>query len=317
MQGTWSDRLAQLQREGVLTGFALLTSAGACKPATGPFAELQSEGAASAEVRELLIVVQQSAGSFCAVSKRRDLGLAARHLPCGVLLATFAWPVPAQRVWRRAAQTALRVAVTATKAARSRAAEATAAGTRDLTDLTNQILAAAYLPARPLGVLAGEPGLLEAAAEKLARRQGGALARLEGSRRKLEAAAQDMRAAAAAAAAEPAGSRWQARAPVFSAVPLPAAAEMLSEIATMAEREAAAKRDLVAGVAALAAGLRAAAGGGGEGERGGGGGGGGLPPDALRERLTVAIAAWLSRPFSNDERAELLLGVLTEDMAGF
>jgi hypothetical protein len=45
-----------------------------------------------------LIVVQQSPGSFCAVSKRRDLGISARHLPCGVLLASFSWPVPAQRV---------------------------------------------------------------------------------------------------------------------------------------------------------------------------------------------------------------------------
>jgi hypothetical protein len=44
-----------------------------------------------------LVVVQQTAGGYCAVSRRRALGVAARHLPCGVLLASFAWPTPAQR----------------------------------------------------------------------------------------------------------------------------------------------------------------------------------------------------------------------------
>jgi hypothetical protein len=42
--------------------------------------------------------VHQAPGSFCAVSRRRELGVAARHLPCGVLLASFGWPTPAQRV---------------------------------------------------------------------------------------------------------------------------------------------------------------------------------------------------------------------------
>jgi hypothetical protein len=41
-------------------------------------------------------VVQQSAGSFCALSRRQRLGVAARHLPCGMLLASFAWPTRAQ-----------------------------------------------------------------------------------------------------------------------------------------------------------------------------------------------------------------------------
>jgi len=45
-----------------------------------------------------LVVIHQSAGSFCALSRRRALGLAARHLPCGVLLASFQWPTPAQTV---------------------------------------------------------------------------------------------------------------------------------------------------------------------------------------------------------------------------
>lgn len=120
MPGDWSDRLAGLQQEGVLTGFALLTGQGACQPATGPFAELLSPQCAErrSEVQQLaapffsseqaptslkfcgtkLVVVQQAPGSFCAVSRRRELGVAARHLPVGVLLVSFRWPVPAQQV---------------------------------------------------------------------------------------------------------------------------------------------------------------------------------------------------------------------------
>jgi hypothetical protein len=41
-------------------------------------------------------VVQQAPGAYAAVGRRRALGVAARHLPCGVLLASFARPTPAQ-----------------------------------------------------------------------------------------------------------------------------------------------------------------------------------------------------------------------------
>lgn len=100
---------------------------GVCSPATGPFAD----GAAAGDASELfrlaapffearaeaddsgadglpascefagarLVVVHRAPGAYCAVSRRRDVGVAARHLAGGgVLLASFARPTPAQRV---------------------------------------------------------------------------------------------------------------------------------------------------------------------------------------------------------------------------
>lgn len=95
-----------------------------------------------------------------------------------------------QRQWRRGAQTALRLALTATKAARSRGAEASAEGTQALTALTNALLEASYLPSRPLGVLADAPGLVEAGVAKLRRRAAAAHARLHDCWRRQHAAAQ-------------------------------------------------------------------------------------------------------------------------------
>jgi hypothetical protein len=134
-----------------------------------------------------------------------------------------------------------------------------------------------------------------------------------------------MRAAADSVAARVTEPRWQSCAPVFHSVPAPRAAALLAGLAAAHEAEAAAKRGLAT---ALPQSLPGCGGGGGGGESecnraisggGGSGGGGGAPgdPEALRERLTAAIAAWLSRPFVDDERAELVLGALTEDMAGF
>lgn len=95
---------------------------GVCSPATGPFEHAhgtedavrlaapffgsgggqdEESGGPPASCQlagERLVVVQRTAGGFCAVSRRRALGVAARHLPCGVLLASFEWPTPAQRV---------------------------------------------------------------------------------------------------------------------------------------------------------------------------------------------------------------------------
>jgi len=106
------------------------------------------------------------------------------------LAAAPAPPTPLeQRQWRRTAQTAVRVALTTTKAARSRSNDASAAGTSALTDLTNLLLESAYLPARPLGVLSDTPGLVEAAASKLRVRQREALVQLEESWEQLDAAA--------------------------------------------------------------------------------------------------------------------------------
>lgn len=142
-----------------------------------------------------------------------------------------------------------------------------------------------------------------------------------------------MEGAAAAVAAELTEPRWQARTPVFAAIALPKAAAMLSEVAALHAKEAAAKRALLDGLAALllaaAAGqVDGAVGGVGGGDAGSSSGGGGISGggggreqprghDALRDRLTAAVAAWLSRPFADGERCELLLGALAGDMAGF
>jgi hypothetical protein len=136
-----------------------------------------------------------------------------------------------------------------------------------------------------------------------------------------------MRAAADSAAAQLTEPRWQAAAPVFHTVTLPKAAELLAGVAAAHEAEAAAKRAMLR---ALPRSLPGSGGGSGGAEHSSSGGapgsggaqrpaGGGAPPDpeALRARLTAAIAAWLARPFVDDEAAELVLGALTEDMAGF
>jgi len=124
--------------------------------------------------------------------------------------------------------------------------------------------------------------------------------------------------------------RWQSRSAVFHAVPLPRAAKLLSDIAAMHERESDTKRRLLDALSRMVAQLQL------QGASGAVGGGqaaslaaaldGGTTssnssnssgPELLRERLTVAIAAWLARPFIDDEKAGFLLDTLTDDMAGF
>ncbi|GBF96171.1 hypothetical protein Rsub_08919 [Raphidocelis subcapitata] len=233
-----------------------------------------------------------------------------------------------QRQWRRGAQTGVRVAVTTAKSARARGAEASAAGTRAITALTNALLEAAYLPTRPLGLLAEAPGFAEAARRKLLGRAERALRELEGCWQRLAEAAEELRAAADGVSAHPADARWQRGSPVFSALPLPRAAALLRGVAEAAAREAEAKRRLVTALASLVRGSGGGGGsahpggssgqGGGGGDRGAGAGGGaGAGAEALRERLTVAIASWLARPFVDDEAADAALATLTEDMAGF
>lgn len=168
---------------------------------------------------------------------------------------------------------------------------------------------------------------------------------------------QDIRDAAGSVSAEVTTAKWQSHSPVFHTVTLPQAAALLAEIANMHEREAAAKMALVESIRQLVqnldrGGLEASAGGGvhpaarsgmaaagagtgggvggssstgggssstgkGTGSAGGSSSSGSGSTQQLRERLTVAIATWLSRPFIDDERADLILGMLTEDMTGF
>jgi hypothetical protein len=64
-----------------------------------------------------------------------------------------------------------------------------------------------------------------------------------------------------------------------------------------------------------------------EGGAGGGGSGGAAPSggghdsdsatEELRATLTCAVAAWLARPYVDDEAADAALAALTDDMAGF
>lgn len=127
-----------------------------------------------------------------------------------------------------------------------------------------------------------------------------------------------MRSAAEGVAAALGGAAWQARIAVFNDIPLPRAAELLSEVAAMHQKEAAAKRALVEGLRALSEDHGAAGAAGGAGGAGDGRGARGAPDaDVLREQLTVGVATWLSRPFVDDERADFILALLTDDMAGF
>lgn len=196
--------------------------------------------------------------------------------------------------------------------------------------MTNLILEAAYLPDLPLGEWASAPGLAEAAAVKLRVLQRRSLERLEAQWRRLAAAAQEMADAAASVEAELTGPRWQRGAAVFAAVDAPRAASLLREVAAMHEREALAKRALVDAMGREAVGAPTSSSEGSAqavghsgsaqaGGRSGGGRGGGVQEDSgeLRDRLTVAVASWLARPFIDDERTDLILGTLTEDMTGF
>eukprot|EP00877_Chromochloris_zofingiensis_P002973 jgi/Chrzof1/12677/Cz07g03130.t1 len=96
----------------------------------------------------------------------------------------------ASRQWRRAAQRALRLAVTIFKDARSRFNDASSAGTQAATQLTNAVLSAKYLPDMPMGVLEGVQDLRDAAAAKLRTQQCRSLTELEARYEDMEAAVQ-------------------------------------------------------------------------------------------------------------------------------
>ncbi|KAF8057647.1 hypothetical protein HT031_005996 [Scenedesmus sp. PABB004] len=354
----WTDRLAELQDGGVITGFALVAPHGACEPATGPFAAEVLQGAVSPALAALvttfydcappptayelwgakLLVVHQTDGCFVALSRARALGLVALNTPGGVLLASFgrgvrpaaALAAPAgappvggaaaaaagpptpleQRRWQRGAQRAVRLAVTAFRARGAAFADAHDRGTGAAAALTNALLAERYLPAAPLPpALAGVPGLAAAAAAKLRRRQRRVLRDLEGLLAELAVAVAGMAAALADVERElPApccAPCWAARLPVFHTLSLPEAAGLLRRVLAMYEQELGVKASLLASFAAAVAG----------GDAGGGAACG--DTGALRGVLTAAVAAWLARPCIDDEAAQQLLGVLTDEMAGF
>jgi hypothetical protein len=214
-----------------------------------------------------------------------------------------------QRQWRREAQRALRLALTAVKEARTRYDDACSAGMQHATALSNALLTQQYLPSMPLGALQGLPGLLQAAAGKLAARQQQALRQLQGAVGDLRAAAADMGAAVAGVGGRAGGGAGPGQVlarsqPVFSSISLPAALAMLQELLAMFSQDCRLKQELEGAMGAAVA------------EAGGGGSGSGAV-DEGKGRLTVYLSAWLSRPGLDEGRVDHLLLVLTDDMAGF
>lgn len=275
--------------------------------------------------------------------------------PAAEAPAAAAPPTPLEvRSWRKAAQRALRLALTAFKEAATRCSEANSEGQRAATALTNAVLSLVHLPALPLGVLAGVEGLQQAAADKLRVRQAAHLQELREAAALQCAALQVGMHARGAAVCGVAGAHtahpgllenyryrlfiaalcaaqamrdalsnvlaclehpsWQAGLPVFQALALPAAAAMLEEVAGMHAAEQEVKVQLLTGFDQAVAAAAAASSGSSrsmlkqvseEQEA------------QLREQLTVYITTWLARPLFEHERAEQLLQLLTDDMAGF
>jgi hypothetical protein len=152
-----------------------------------------------------------------------------------------------QRTWRKAAQRALRIALTAFKEAGTQCADANAAGQRAGTQLSNAVLTAMHLPAMPLGVLADVEGLPHAAAAKLAARAAECLQQLQAAAEQQAAAAQAMEAALGAVRGCVDQPDWQDRQPVFQSLSVPAAAAMLQQVVDMHCAELAVKWQLLAG----------------------------------------------------------------------
>jgi hypothetical protein len=228
-------------------------------------------------------------------------------------------PAPAptpleQRQWRREAQRALRLALTAVKAARTRYEDCSAAGMQAATALSNALLTQQYLPGMPLGALRDLPGLQAAAAAKLGARQQAALQQLRGALRDLQAAVADMAAAVdelGGGGSEP-GQGFRRAQPLFHSISLPTALGMLQELLAMFSQDCALKGQLVEAMGAASSGAGALGGGTGTGAAAAGGG-----EDEAKGRVTVYLSAWLSRPGVDEGRVEHLLLVLTDDMAGF
>lgn len=242
-----------------------------------------------------------------------------------------------QRTWRREAQRAVRLALTAVREARSRLDAAAAEGYEAATDLANDVLAYAYLHRMPLGALAdvGEGRLLEAAGAKLLLRQQDALRRLRHSCEALAACADDAARAAASVACQDGGMTWQDGTPVFAALPLTAVAGMLKEVADALAADAAGKQGVCAALEAVAEVQQQQqrrrlalqqAGSSGSGQLGAGGrgsgGGSGLasgdesqpPPDVV---MTVFLTTWLAAPHARPEACDQAVALLVADMAGF
>lgn len=229
------------------------------------------------------------------------------------------------RQWQRAAQRSVRLALTAFKAGRTKAQEASDQGTAAATRLTNALLTAQHMPSMPLPeALEAIPGLKAAAVSKLAWQQQTHLQELSAAVQQVAAAVGAMKVALADVQAqlsqqqqeqgqEPGGSPMPAgaaaqcsRVPVFHALTLPEAAGCLRRVLDMHQQDLRLKRQVLADFADVAE----AAGGSGQIRQQ-------AADAALRKRLTVLITCWMTNPHVDDDEAIQLLQVLTDEMTGF
>mmetsp|Transcript_13928 Transcript_13928/g.30090 ORF Transcript_13928/g.30090 Transcript_13928/m.30090 type:complete len:271 (+) Transcript_13928:817-1629(+) len=257
-----------------------------------------------------------------------------------------------QREWRRSAQRCVRLALTAVKDARCSFSAASAAGDKALAELSDAILTQVYLPKMVMGALQPVEGLKEAAARKLGIQQQQLLHTLRATCQQAQAAAQAAEGALqeVQAVVDP-QQTWQATSPVFSCITAPRAAQLLSDVATMLQREVITKRGvytLMHSVVAahnpglqlpepkaltgeamdaetnstLSTALLHAEAGPQAGAAVGQVSARALEPQhwseaELQGRLTTWLSCWLLNPHTDDGRVDEVLGALSEDMAGF
>ncbi|KAG2447101.1 hypothetical protein HYH02_007850 [Chlamydomonas schloesseri] len=242
-----------------------------------------------------LQVVHQAEGAVFALGPRRRVGLGVCLVPQGVVVLTFdrslslpaavgavercaagiraacaaarlggagaAMSVLAQRQWRQRAQTAVRVAVTATKEARSTYQALSDGGDGAMSDLSNALLQLAHLPSLPLPqpLAALRPDVRAAAAAKLARQQEALAAALTARVSQMAACVEGLGRAVEALDQVPQDEPWMRASPVFHTFPLPRVRQLLAGVYDMYRLEQDSKAATAAAITALMVGPAAAA----------------------------------------------------------
>eukprot|EP00198_Chlamydomonas_reinhardtii_P000556 XP_001689891.1 predicted protein [Chlamydomonas reinhardtii] len=164
----------------------------------------------------------------------------------------------AQRQWRQRAQTAVRVAITATKEARTTYQGLSDGGDGAMSDLSNALLQLSHLPglALPQPLAAMCPDVRAAAAAKLARQQAALAEALADRVCQMAACVEGLaRAVEALDQEEP----WMRSSPVFHTFPLPKLRQLLAGVVEQYRLEQDSKAAAAAAIAALAVGPAAAA----------------------------------------------------------
>ncbi|KAG2489347.1 hypothetical protein HYH03_012177 [Edaphochlamys debaryana] len=253
----------------------------------------------------------------------------------------------AQRQWRQRAQTAVRVATTASKEARSRFQALSDGGDAAMSELANTALQLSHLPSLRLpGPLAEmRPDVRAAAAAKLARQQEALLAALQDRVGQLGSCVEALRGAVATLEEVPQDEPWMRNTPVFLTMPLARVRQLVTKVYDMYRQEYDSKAAVVQAMGALlvfpspeamqAASLdlsslalssMSAAGTGlqvkaadpmgramlAELSKRGEAEGKRLP-----DLCTTYISVWMLGPYLEEEQAEEALAAVTEDMVGF